>query len=172
MKKNLFIIITLILISAGFFSACKEKEEECKNLHRENIIGKWKLIEVSVSVNYSQSDTTDYSQENIIFDFQENNKLVVTGNIPDVLVVFDDFQEGEHFYEFFPFECGACPPPTNLNINNPALGSEKGRYFCGISLEETMSIVGHEVVGGVIDDNGLLTGGDNYAWSFTFKKIN
>jgi len=82
MKKNLFIASAIFLISAGCFSC--SNEWKCKSIYRDNIIGRWKLIEVSVYIKYAhleyaQLDTTDYSKENIIFDFQENNKLVVIG---------------------------------------------------------------------------------------------
>ena len=105
MKKNLFIISAIFLISAGYFSCGKDKKEECPKLFSDNIVGQWKLIEVSARENYSPLDTTDYLKENIIFDFQENNKLVVTGPIPDVVAVFDDFQAGEHFYWRFRGKC-------------------------------------------------------------------
>jgi len=139
----------------------------------ESIVGKWKLIEGSVSVNHSQPDITDYSKENIIFDFQENNRLVVTGHMPDILGLFDDYQEGEHFYEYLKFEVGACPGP-NLSIDSPEFGSgERRSYFCtALSYEETMSIIGDKVIGGVIDDTGLVTGGDYYRGSITFIKLN
>ena len=129
------------MISVGFLFACK-KTEESKNQYSDNIIGQWKLIEVRHTINGTQSDTTDYSKENIIFDFQENNKLIVTGNIPDVLVVFDDFQEGEHFYEYSnPEVCPLCLPIANLAIDEPELGSEERRYFCSVPLDKkTMEI--------------------------------
>ena len=128
----------------------------------ESIVGKWKLIEGSVSVNHSQPDITDYSKENIIFDFQENNRLVVTGRMPSVLDVFDDFQEGEHFYEYLNLEvCPTCLPGANLFIDKPRLGQEDGRYYCLVDLDnKTMEIGGGKVIGGVIDDAGLATGGD------------
>ena len=177
MKKIFFIIVAILLISVGFFSACKEKEaliEECKNSNRDGITGQWKLIEGSVRLNNSQPDVTDYSKENIIFDFQENNKLVVTGHMPDILGLFDDFQEGEHFYEYSkPNVCPTCMPGPNLFIDKPELGSSEGVYFCtALSDEETMSIVGDKVIGGVIDDAGFVTGGDYYGWGITFIKLN
>jgi hypothetical protein len=129
-------------------------------------------MEVWVSVHYSQSgtsesETIDYSEENIIFDFQENNKLVVIGNIPDVLVVFDDFQEGEHFYEFHVFD-DSCYweefPGPNLEIDKPEIGSWERCYFCSaLSDKETMKI-------GKIDWE--KKGNDYYMWGYTFIKLN
>ena len=100
MKKNLFIVSAIFLISAGYFSCSNENTEIYNPRFSDNIIGRWKLMEVKVWVNSSRLDSTDYLKENIIFDFQENNKLVVTGPIPDVVAVFDDFWAGEHFYEY------------------------------------------------------------------------
>jgi len=161
MKKNILKFITLILFITGFFSACKE---ECKNLNRDNIIGQWKLLEVSVSVNHSQPDITDYSEENIIFDFQTNNKLVVTGNIVDSLSLFDDFQEGEYFYEYFTFDCHS-DPGLNLLIDKPNLGGEKGNYYYCTSLlsEQTM---------GIGNDGWIIRDDDYYRWFITLIKLN
>jgi len=98
---------------------------------------KWKLIEVSIAKNYQQSEIIDYSEKKIIYEFQENNKLVITGNIDD-LFIFDDFQKGEHFYEYSkPNVCPTCLPGPNLKID------EKGSYYCLIDLEnEVMRISG------------------------------
>jgi len=165
---NLFILALLftaiLLVSAGVFSACKEK---CENPHRDNIIGQWKLLEISISVNHSQPDTTDYSEENIIFDFQENNKLVVTGNIVDSLSLFDDFQEGGHFYEYRKHECGHnYLPGPNLRISNNEQehGSWGGRrYFCSAHLsEETI---------GISSDGYKIIDDDNYSWGIKLIKL-
>lgn len=170
MKKNLFIVTAFLLILVVFFSACK-KPEKCENLYRDNIIGQWKLLEVIVNVNYSQLvDTTDYSTEDIIFDFQENNKLVVTGNIPDVLFVFDDFQEGEHFYKYNVWDncTPGDPPDFNLRID-----TDIENYSCNALLDkEIMHIGTYKHIGGTIGDDGLLTGSDFYIYFFTFIKLN
>ena len=156
MKTRILIFTTIILI-LGCFSACKE---ECKNLNRDNIIGQWKLLEASVSVNHSQPDITDYSEENIIFDFQKNNKLVVTGNIVDSLSLFNDFREGEHYYEYR--KSDVCPPNEpgpNLFIN-AELGSWEGSYFCTALLyEETMAIIKMNWI-------------ENSSWSIKLIKLN
>ena len=168
--KTIILKMSAILLMILVFSACKEKKEEsteeCKNLNRDNIIGQWKLIEIIINVNYSQLDTTDYSIENIIFDFQENNKLVVIGNIVDSLSLFVDFQEGEHFYEYQkPNVCPTCLPGPNLIIDNPKPGMSWERsYFCHAPLsEETM----------MIDKmNWMGKEGDDSSWSMKFIKLN
>ena len=180
MKKNLFIASAIFLISAGYFSCSKENKEDFQNPYSDNIIGRWKLMEVSVWVNSSRLDSTDYSKENIIFDFQENNKLVVTGPIPNVIAVFDDFQEGEHDYVFGSpnernYEYGACPPPLlpNLSIDDTALGSEERGYFCEIPLDEkTMEIAKSKIIGGETNQNGWIIGGNYYYWKKIFIKLN
>ena len=174
MKKYLFIASVLFLISTVFFSCVNN--EECKQSFSDNIVGRWKLIEVAIRVNSSPIDTTDYSQENIIFDFQKKNKLIVEGYIPNIIAVFDDFQAGEHFYEFIPYNeqnCVSTKPGANLSIDKPKLGNEKGHYFCKISFdEETMKIdISHYVIEGVIDDNSLVTGFNVYGWEKNFIKI-
>jgi hypothetical protein len=154
----IFIAPAIFLISAGCFYACKEKEEELKNPFRDNIIGQWKLVEVSVYKNIELLETTDYSNENIIFDFQKNNKLVVRRNIPDVLVVVDDCPEGEYFYEYHrPNVCPSCKPGPSLFIDNPELGERY--YFCFPLLsEETMAI-----------DKYSWMRDDDYGWSIVIK---
>ena len=164
MKKNLFIVSAIFLIAAGWFSCSKGNTTECGYSLSDNIIGRWKLIEVSVRKHtnpLSPATITDYSTETIIFDFQKDNKLIVTGNIPDVIAVFDDFQAGEHFYEYSTareHNCGYALPGGNLGIDETALWNKQ--YFCRIPLDEkTMSIyVIDRFIEGVID-YGLETGG-------------
>jgi|GEM_PF-1741870 len=108
----------------------------------ENVLQgtKWKLIEVSTVKDYQQSEIFDYSEKNIIYEFQRNNKLVITGNIDD-LFVFDNFQKGEHFYEYKEPNIGpTASPGPNLTIGNPVIS----RYYCLVDLdkENTMIISG------------------------------
>jgi len=84
MKQQTLKLTIIMLLLAICFTACKKKNEE-----PENIIGKWKLTEVSIWKNYQLLEVIDYSSENIIYDFKKNNKLTITGNISDDLFVFD-----------------------------------------------------------------------------------
>ena len=175
MKKILFIVSAIFLISVGYFSCSKENTEDYQNPFSDNIIGRWNLVEVSVRENDALPYPTDYSKENIIFDFQENNKLVVTGPIPDVIAVFDDFKAGEHFYEYIKQNiCPTCKPGPNLFIDKLALGSWERIYFCIVPLDEkTMKIqIIDKVIGGVIDENGWLSGGESYSFEKKFIKLN
>lgn len=78
----------------------KLETKESDNFSGDNIIGKWQLLEVSISINYQESKIIDFSNDNIIYDFNDNNILVVKGFIPDDLFVFDNFREGEHSYAY------------------------------------------------------------------------
>jgi len=165
MKK----IVLAFLLSCLFLTNCKKNNDDTGD-----IIGKWKLIEVSIYKNYQQYEITDYSKKNIVYDFQENNKLIVTGNIPN-LFIFDDFQEGEHFYEYFiPIFHPNGLTGKNLTIDKPNLGDSKGHYYCSVSVNEKtikMGIGSDKVIGGVIDETGLITGGDFFKWDKTFVKL-
>ena len=73
MKKHLIIASVIFLISTGFFSSCKEKEEQPENPFLENIIGQWKLI----AQGY--------------YDSYNNNSIVI-----------NPVKNSEHYIEFFP----------------------------------------------------------------------
>ena len=150
MKKHLFIASVLFLISVGFFSSCKEKEEEPENPFRENIIGQWKLVHGTVEVD-KQNYETDYSEENIIFDFQENNKLIVHGSILNDLGLFDDFQEGERFYNYIRYVANYVSPsscvqaPRNFSFSHYESGytsiiSEYG-LFCNARSDRDSMVI-------------------------------
>ena len=77
MKQIVKYFIVLVLISAIGLTGCK------KDKYKEDIIGKWKLESVIVSKSdlYLQLHTINYSENNIIYEFKKNNKLVVTSSI-------------------------------------------------------------------------------------------
>jgi len=158
MQKLLLYLIALLLII--FCNSCKP--EKCDNPFRENIFGEWKLAEVSISKNNQNIVTLEYHSDSIIYDFQTNNKLVITG-LADSLQLFDDFMEGGHYYEYK--RLNHCPsgvdPGPNLNIDGQA--GLVGRYFCTARLDDkTMYISGDINIGGVISGNGAIIGGNNY----------
>ena len=99
--------------------------------YSNDIIGRWKLIKLS---SY-QSGTIDYSEEDIIYYFQPNNKLLITGPVPVELPEFEDFQEGEHSYTYSqPNDCDGFKPYPNMVIDGisdePDGTVQFGRYRC------------------------------------------
>ncbi|MDR0206870.1 MAG: hypothetical protein LBI45_06405 [Bacteroidales bacterium] len=158
MQKYFFYFIAPLLVV--FFNSCKP--EECKEKGRKNITGAWKLLEVSIKNNNQNIVTLDYNNDIIIYNFHSNNKLVISGMV-DSLQIFDDFKEGEHFYEYR--RQNVCHPDEdpgpNLNIDSQA--GLVGHYFCtALSDNQTMYISGTINVGGVISENGAIIGGNNY----------
>jgi hypothetical protein len=133
--KRIFILLFTGFFSVfiGFFSSCNEKEEEPKNPFRENIIGQWKLNKISFMVDGQEYIITDYSEENIVFDFQEKNKLVVYGSISNDLGLFDDFQEGERFYSYVRYDVDplSCVGPNfSIYYNELEYGKDDINYYC------------------------------------------
>ena len=138
---------------------------------------RWKLIEVSIIENSNYpAELIDYSEKNIIYEFQGNDKLVITGKT-DSLFIFDYFEEGEHFYEYI--ELNVCPlcapdnlstPGPNLSIDRPPLGQGDGRYFAKLE-DGKLKIAGDTYVGGVKHENGLIEGATHYHWGKTFIKL-
>jgi hypothetical protein len=132
----------------------------------QTIVGRWKLIEVSTMLNsnYDDSEIIDYSGNNIVYDFQINNKLVITGFISG------DLQEGEHLYEYIePSICPTClPAEYNLKIDNDE------KWFFSISSETgKMSAFGKKTIDQVIDESGLVVEpGDVSSWNKIFIRLN
>ena len=139
MKQLLFSFLLAICVLG---TSCEGKYE---SPHSDNIIGKWKLIEVVTYRMYyqpyeHQSNTVDCSNDNIIYDFQVDNRLVITGLVPDSLQLFDAFKEGVHFYEYRKPEAPPSDPGPNLTIDKPEFG-KRDRYFCWAPLsKDTMTI--------------------------------
>ena len=133
---------------------------------------RWKLIEVSIIENSNYpAEIIDYSEKNIIYEFQGNDKLVITGKT-DSLFIFDYFKNGEHFYEYRGelVGCPLCLPGPNLSIDMPPLGQSDGNYFALLNGEK-LEIVGDTYIGGVKHENGLIEGATHYHWGKTFIKL-
>ena len=140
---------------------------------------KWQLVDVSVSKEYEKLETVNFLEAKIFFEFQDKNKLIVTGKTDELFIgelyIFEHFREGEHFYEYGAGS-EACPTcsqmPAGLDIDYPEFGSRNGRYQCVVDLDNrTMKIGGEKVVGGTVHDNGLVTGGKYYRWEKTFMLL-
>ena len=107
MKKIFSAFIALLLIAG--LTGC-EKDNEF-------LMGRWQLIEVIITTNFQERDTIDYSNENIVYDFQKNSRLIITGNVPNDFYVFKDFQAGKHSYKYH--YQGSCPDckPTYFHVD-------------------------------------------------------
>jgi len=135
------------------------------------LTGSWKLMELWVNKNHELYLLTDYSEKNIIYEFREDNKLVVSGEIDDIFV-FDDFQEGERRYEYreivpCPGPAGDCGIPSpNLSIDKPPL--EFGAVWLYYALLDgdgrSMRITCDRVIRDTID-------GDFYNWEKSFIRL-
>jgi hypothetical protein len=85
MKKLIYLLsITLLLFS------CNRSDE---NQHANKVAGEWKLIQSKSYVQNTNGQneliTTDYSTQNIIYNFQTNNQLKITGSLNDGLFPYE-----------------------------------------------------------------------------------
>ncbi|GHV08104.1 hypothetical protein FACS1894160_1830 [Bacteroidia bacterium] len=139
------------------------KKIEDENLYADNIIGRWKLTEMTTIYNYDNQNVNiiNYSNDNIVYDFHADKKLIVTGLIPD------DLSEGEHYYQYqIPNVCPTCLPGPNLIIG------DNDRIYCFIK-ENEMTINAEKIVGQVVDETGLIVEqGESVRKSKTFVKLN
>jgi hypothetical protein len=114
MKKTIFKTAAILLILVGMISSCGKEKESDENPYRENIIGKWKLVEIVTTIGYGNqnTDTVDYSNSNIIYDFQNDSIFIITGYVPD------DLLEGMHTYNYAqPVYYKFGTPAPNLYID-------------------------------------------------------
>jgi hypothetical protein len=129
--KNILKLTAMLLLLAGSVSCGKNEDE---NPYRENIIGKWKLVEIITVIGYGNenADTVDYSNDNIIYDFQNDSVLLITG------YVRNDLSEGMHTYNY------TQPPHTPLNMWNGNFSIDNVPDFVCIALrkEKEMTIGG------------------------------
>jgi hypothetical protein len=131
MKKTIFKTAAILLILVGMISSCGKEKERDENPYRENIIGKWKLVEIVTTIGYGNqnTDTVDYSNSNIIYDFQNDSILIITGYVPD------DLLEGMHTYRY------NQPPhdPLVLWLTNCSIDNIHGVCFA-FKREKTITI--------------------------------
>jgi len=116
MGKRLLGVLTILMMTTGNFSSCKQKEinvqEELKAIlsvvHDESasIFGKWKLVKEILVFTSNGPKLFDYSKKNIVYEFKENGVLTISG------VSHDTGLDGEHFYSIEDDESGG----TKLTI--------------------------------------------------------
>jgi len=143
----------------------------------ERLVGTtWKLVRVSIGVQ-EQQEIIDYSKRNTIFEFQGKNKLVVIGKM-DSSFLFDNFNTGEHFYEYRDMStCRTCLPGPNLSIDNHPLG-QVGRHYFAFVEDKTLRIFcpSMRIGGEIAEDDGTnrigrMVGGKVYKWDMFFIRL-
>lgn len=115
MKTTLMLLITLLLVTLG----CTKQETETKEQQALN--GTWKLIEARI-INFSTNPTIDYSNKNIVYNFQANGILLVTGG--------DNagYPNGEYEYVFGKDYLGGAPSPGEEKILLVKINDSKWTY--------------------------------------------
>jgi len=66
--------ITILFLIIGILASCSNDDDVANN----QIIGEWKLTEAQI-FNFNGQFSTDYSNDNLIYNFQSNSILKVTG---------------------------------------------------------------------------------------------
>ena len=67
--------IIILIFSIGIFSSCSNDDDNSLN---SEILGEWKLVEAQI-LNFGGQSSTNYSNENIIYNFLSSEILKVTG---------------------------------------------------------------------------------------------
>ncbi|MGB2174816.1 MAG: hypothetical protein ACPH06_07855 [Flavobacteriaceae bacterium] len=67
--------IIILILSIGIFTSCSIDNDSTTI---NEIIGEWKLVEARM-FDFSTNATIDYSNENIVYNFQTNQILTVSG---------------------------------------------------------------------------------------------
>jgi len=153
-------IISIMIIAA--LTGC-EKEP-----YSSEIIGEWKLVEVLYIDTTVTTDggypwlKIDYSENNLIYDFRKNNRLVITSSTPGKL------QESKCSYKYENIG------PIIFGLLEGSLRIRKTEYICRISIEEEMTIHGFDKSKKAIDEIDLkMMEQDNLmGWTKVFVKLN
>jgi len=113
MKKKIY----LLLISLAILS-CSKDDDSLEN----QILGEWILIEAQLIDFSPNPPIIDYSNENIIYNFQLNEKLVVTGgdNV--------GYPNGEYEYFFGEDYLGGAQSPGESKILLVKINGSKWTY--------------------------------------------
>ncbi|WP_099369624.1 hypothetical protein [Sphingobacterium sp. 1.A.5] len=114
MKRFIFLISIIITLCS-----CERNEIEINNTR---IIGEWKLVQIDqyvINPAGPKLSTTDYSSKNVIYNFQKNNLLKVSGG--------ENFgySNGEYPYEFKKDYLSGFPSPEETKINLVIINDSK-----------------------------------------------
>jgi len=160
--KNTKLLLFALAVLAFTAVNCGNNGANTKEMSHP-LIGSWKLIEVSITKNYesSETETVGYSERNIVYKFQENGKLIVSGEVGDIFI-FDDFKEGEHSYAYSElYMCPTCMPGPNLAVDRfPFEWAYDWLYYLLFNDDGTMVI-----------HRGADIEGDYYSCGKTFIKL-
>ena len=125
-----FAVFSVLLLG---FTGCK------KDPHDDNIIGKWKLVDISDGDKYpvmpmGPPEIKDSLKYNLIYDFQKNNKLIILNS------VVGELHENKYSYKYhhaYPEYYGDPPRGNNLQI-------EKTKFSCVVfEKQEVMVLLCH-----------------------------
>lgn len=114
MKRFIFLISIIITLCS-----CERNDIEIINTR---IIGEWKLVQIEqnfMSPEGIKKSTTDYSSKNVIYNFQKNNLLKVSGG--------ENFgySNGEYPYEFKKDYLSGSPSAEETKINLVIINDSK-----------------------------------------------
>ncbi len=123
MKQFLIILITLML------SSCSKNDEM-----PDQIIGKWKLIQVQI-FGFGGLYSEDYSNKNIVYEFQSNGVLIVSGGKNE------GYSPGKYNYFFGQDHLGGSNDPKILLVK---INDSKWTY----GLKESKMTLGKSYVDG------------------------
>ena len=114
MKRFIFLISIIITLCS-----CERNDIEINNTR---IVGEWKLVQIEqnfMSPEGIKKSTTDYSSKNVIYNFQKNNLLKVSGG--------ENFgySNGEYPYEFKKDYLSGSPSAEETKINLVIINDSK-----------------------------------------------
>ena len=116
--------IIILLLSITTFLNCSNDDDNTSVT--DNIVGEWKLIEARVNEfgPIPTTTVTDYSNENIIYNFQANGVLSITGANNNNI----GYSNGNHDYFFGEDYLSGDPTPEEEKILLVKIGNTKWIY--------------------------------------------
>jgi hypothetical protein len=128
------IVVSLFILSAGCVDNGKENESEDEVVSLVSLKDtKWKLTEIilvsTADHNYpvDNREIIDCSGKNIIYDFQTDTTLVITGDR-----IENSLQNGEYVYHYI-YRPHSTVRDTLLSIPSPNLSINGEGMYCGFT---------------------------------------
>jgi len=115
MKKMGFYMVAVVLLMT---TGCERDNDIVEDT--SSILGKWKLEFVGYMDTNISPATLHYAQYEIIYDFKENNVLIVSGKTENI----DDYrghEKGTHYYKKLPITLSGH---TGLPLPQIEIGKE------------------------------------------------